>query len=261
MAKRDPLKTQRNKKIKQLTEKINDILPEVLKATGVTNFKSLNSKFGGKHAEFIDIKNEVILSAEQFRALYFQGYLRKLESIDDDNKQNSNYYKSYKLVKNYPIVQEWLSLYLERTYLRKFDELSKVRPTVKESTMWIGQENASYGLLVTPRFRDGEWENDKSEIRCFKPKYWTVGHILQTGLVVPGVEEKIEFSSIEDYLMFFKNVLVRNSGSCHEKEIAQKYCDFIRSSENPIDVPLLIPEFRYGGIKKKACISSRFYCY
>lgn len=79
-------------------------------------------------------------------------------------------------------------------------------------------------ILVTPRFENGEWENDVSEIRHFQPDYWTVGHVMKTGLVVPHVCEKIEFSSVEQYLAFFKNVLVRPSGSPYELQIAEKYC-------------------------------------
>ena len=94
--------------------------------------------------------------------------------------------------------------------------------------MWIGQENASYGLLVTPRFKNGQWENDKSEIRHFKPNYWTIGHILETGFVVPHEEETINFNDINQYLTFFKNTLVRNSGSSHEMEIAKRYCDYVK---------------------------------
>jgi hypothetical protein len=34
-------------------------------------------------------------------------------------------------------------------------------------------------------------------------------------------------------------------------EIAKRYCEFVRNSEEPEKVPLLIPEFRYSGIEKK----------
>lgn len=80
----------------------------------------------------------------------------------------------------------------------------KKRPKKEEAALWIGQTNASYGLLITPRFKNGEWENDVSEIRHFKPNYWTIGHVLETGLVVPHSPQRIEFFTIEQYLVFFK---------------------------------------------------------
>jgi hypothetical protein len=33
--------------------------------------------------------------------------------------------------------------------------------------------------------------------------------------------------------------------------IAKKYCEFVKSSPSPLDVPLLIPELRYGGKEAK----------
>jgi len=140
-----------------------------------------------------------------------------------------------------------LRLFVTRTFLRNCDALSKARPRVEEAEIWIGQNNASYGILVTPRFKNEAWENDKSEIRHFKPKYWTVGHIMETGFVIPDEDDRIEFEDVEDYLSFFRNTLVRNSGSVHERSIAKRYCQFVRDSSHPLDIPLLIPELRYGG--------------
>src|SRR3546814_7922155 len=114
------------------------------------------------------------------------------------------------------MVLEWLKLCREHTYRRKYDAVSKKRQGVEEAEMWIGQRNAAYGIFVTPRFKNGVWENDKSEIRHFKPKYWTVGHILETGFVIPDENERITFNDVEQYLSFFHNTLVRNSGSAHE---------------------------------------------
>lgn len=140
---------------------------------------------------------------------------------------------------------------MRRSYLTHYDELSKNRPTVEEAEIWIGQQNANYGLLVSPRFKDGKWENDKSEIRAFNKIYWTIGHVMETGLVIPNKDKVFKFSDIEQYLLFFQDTLVRNSGSSYEYEIAGYYCDYVREQTNPELVPLLIPEFRYAGLSKK----------
>lgn len=117
--------------------------------------------------------------------------------------------------------------------------------------MWIGQEKANYGLLVTPRFQNGVWENDKSEIRKFDHGYWTIGHVLKTGIVIPGMDKVFKFNDFEQYFLFFTDTLVRNSGSKYEYIIAEQYANFVRKAKNPYDVPLLIPEFRYLGLEKK----------
>ncbi len=127
----------------------------------------------------------------------------------------------------------------------------KKRPTVNEAELWIGQNNADFGLFISPRFKNGQWENDKSEIRHFKKRYWSIGHVLETGLVVPDKDEKITFNDVDAYLTFFKSVLVRSAGSKYQDEIAEMYAEYVRNAEKPEDVPLLIPEFRYDGREKK----------
>lgn len=241
----------KNNEIKALTKRLDELLPTVLKLTGYPSIQSLNGVYGGKYAEYIDIKNAVIDTPEQFTALYFQGFLRKLENLRPSTNYKNYSNEAFLHIHDHEEVKDWLILSLRRTFLRKYESLSKVRPSVEESVMWIGQENASYGLLVTPRFKNGQWENDSSEVRHFKHQYWSIGHILQTGLVIPFIKDKISFNDVEQYLTFFKNVLVRNSGSPHEKEIAERYCNFVRVNEDPNEVPLLIPELRYGGINKK----------
>lgn len=251
MAKIDPEKAARSKAIKELTEQINNLVPDVLDATGYKNVQSLNATYGGKHAIYIDIKNEVIDSEEQFISLYFQGFLKSLEDYSSYADKSNTYFRAYFNVKDNAVVRQWLELFLRRTYLREYESLSKVRPKIEESEVWIGQNNASYGILVTPRFKNGVWENDKSEIRKFKPKYWTIGHILQTGLLIPDREKCINFNTVEEYLNFFENIIVRNSGSMHEIAIAERYCQYVLEQEEPKLIPLLIPELRYAGKESK----------
>ncbi|MNJ42430.1 hypothetical protein D3C77_374010 [compost metagenome] len=65
--------------------------------------------------------------------------------------------------------------------------------------------------------------------------------------MIPDEDDRIEFPFVDHYLKFFRQTLVRNSGSEHEMAIAKRYCNFVLNSENPLEVPLLIPELRYGG--------------
>ncbi|QOR36876.1 topoisomerase [Clostridium sp. 'deep sea'] len=249
MAKKDRRKTIRNKRIKEITDELNEIVDQVLEITGYNNKLSLNAKIGGKHADFYDVRHEVIKTPEQYISLWLDGLMHYLDNCC--SKEQSNNYKLLKYMQNNKVVMNYVTLFLERTFLRKYEQLSKVRPRPEEATIWIGQENANYGLLVSPRFRDGAWENDGSEIRKFKANYFTIGHILETGLVIPQEDDKITFDNVEYYMNFFKNVLVRSSGSKYEKNIAKLYCELVENSENPKDVPLLIPEFRYGGIERR----------
>lgn len=246
MAKRDPNKTARNRIIQRIKDELRALLPAVLADAGVQTEASLNAKIGSKSDDFFDLKTEVIYSDNEFTIKWLSGLKQAIEAgagpayewIDEQVK-NSESFKTY------------LMLFLKRSYLKHFDELSKNRPDEEDSIIWIGQQHANYGLLVTPRFINGQWENDRSEIRAFKQGYWTVGHVLATGLVIPGQDEIIEFNDVEQYLAFFKNVLVRNSGSKYEYEISGYYNDFVRNAEDPLSVPLMIPEFRYRGLEAR----------
>lgn len=250
MAKRDPEKTARNRIIADLSNQLDDLLPEVLAKTGFHNVHSLNAKIGSKFDEYIDIKNEVITSPEHFISLWLQGYEDDLKDRGDYMK-TSNAYDTYLLLRKHEVFKSYLFIFLKRVYLRNFEALSKKRPKVDEAEIYIGQENASYGILITPRFVNGKWENDKSEIRHFKKQYWSIGHILETGLVIPGKNSKMTFKDIPDYLNFFQNVIVRNSGSKYEMELAECYTDYVLNHERPENIPLLIPEFRYDGLEKE----------
>lgn len=245
MAKRDPEKTARNRVINSLTEELRALAPEVLTETGIPSEQALNGRYGGKFAEYIDIKNEVIHSPDHFIALFLEGFKKKAEASYPGSANPHN----LALLKTSPKLQEYMFIFLKRVYLRNIDALSKKRPTVEDASVWIGQSHAEYGLLVSPRISPltSKWENDRSEIRHFQPLYWSIGHVLNTGLVVPGQTDIMVFHGVEEYLNFFVNVLVRNSGSSYEYALAIKYREYVQSTPEPERVSLLIPEFRYKG--------------
>ena len=45
------------------------------------------------------------------------------------------------MIANDKDMLEYTILFLERTYLRNYEALSKVRPSIEEAEIWIGQEN------------------------------------------------------------------------------------------------------------------------
>ena len=246
MAKRDPRKTARNKKIVAMKADLRSLLPKVLKETGIADEISLNAMIGHKTDHAIDLKNEVIISPDHYVALWMEGFERHLAEGGA-----LGFGDLFSMAKASPALRQYLMVFLQRSYLKHYDELHKKRPLVEEAEVWIGQNNADYGLLVTPRFKNGQWENDKSEIRHFKPRYWTIGHVLVSGLVVPGKNDVMTFATVDDYLKFFEHVLVRHAASSHQAKIAGMYSDLVRTSGDPLGIPLLIPEFRYNGRESK----------
>lgn len=245
MAKRDPNLTARNKRIKSIKEELRGMLELVLEETGIEREAQLNAIIGSKNDVYFDLKHDVISSAEEFQNKWADGLVMNKEA-GDPASQNI-----FRLLTVSDAFKKYLLLFLERSFLNHYSELYRSRPAINKSILWIGQKNANYGLLVTPRFKDGNWENDKSEIRAFKREYWTIGHVLETGLVIPNENESVQFGNVQNYLNFFRNVLVRNSGSIHEKSIADLYREYVLSSDSPEKIPLLIPEFRYLGLRPK----------
>lgn len=240
MAKRDPNKTARNKLVGEMQDELRVMLPDVLAKTKYSSEGELNARIGHKAGEFIDLKNAVILSPDHYVEVWTEGFKENLAS-------GSGFQGFYNEIKKVPALRKYVQLFLRRSYLKHHDELSKKRPHTTEAEIWMGQNNADYGLLVTPRFVKGEWENDQSEIRHFRPRYWTIGHVLETGLVIPSKKSKMTFHDVDQYLNFFENVLIRGTASTHQKAIASLYSDYVRNASDPSGVALLIPEFRYDG--------------
>ena len=242
----DPNKAARNRRIAQISTELRRLLPMVLAETDFESEASINATIGSYAKAFIDLHHEVISSAEQ----YAQRYMAGLQAGMAGGGPNARIYRrNFERFQRSKAAQRYFVLFLHRSYLKHFDELSRKRPQLEEAEIWIGQNNANYGLLVTPRWNPttGTWENDRSEIRHFRPLYWTIGHVLETGLVVPHDQDRIRFESVQAYLAFFKNVLVRASGSLHELAIAERYVDHVSTASDPLNIPLLIPELRYEG--------------
>ena len=246
MASRDPAKTALNKRIKALTDELKALEAQVLVDTGFANVHSLNATIGGKAQEFIDLHHEVILSPDAYRQAYNSGFKAAMSPA---GAWQNNHRTNFERLRRSRASKRYYNLFLERSYFKHAFELSRTRPKLDESEVWIGQKNAEWGLLITPRWNQvtEDWENDRSEIRHFPKLYWTIGHVLEVGLVPPGEDDRLTFGSVDAYLTFFKTVLVRASGSKYEQVIARRYVDFVKASNDPESVPLLIPEFRYEG--------------
>jgi hypothetical protein len=239
MAKRDPNKTARNKAIDCLQAQLRTLLPAALAELNYPSEASLNAFIGSKAGDFIDLKNDIIKSPEEYLSKWLAGLKKPLntgrgQKMSDCLREPAN-----------TAFRKYTELFLRRSFLKHFDELSKSRPRVSEAEYWFGVNDAHYGLFVSPRFARGRWENDKSEIRAFTERYWTIGHVLKTGLCLPGEDRKYNLSDVDAYLNFFY-AQVRLSKSPYQLEVADRYIQFVKKNTAPRDVPLLIPELRYG---------------
>jgi hypothetical protein len=249
MAKRDPNKTARNKAISKMKLELRNILDNTLNELDLDNERSLNAYIGSKAGEYIDLKQEVIKSPEEYISKWLKGLD---EGVNNDYGSKFTFMHELLRDSSKPYFKKYCELFLRRSFLKHYDELCKVRPTDEQSYYWFGINDAHYGLFISPRFNNiiGNWENDKSEIRAFSETYWTIGHILQTGVCFPEAEKKYSFSKVSDYLDFFYSQ-VRLTKSPYQIGIAEKYIEYVNNSTKQSQIPLLIPEMRYNGFGRK----------
>lgn len=148
-------------------------------------------------------------------------------------------------------IREYILIFLERDFYRHFKERIRQKPQENLWSIWFGSETLFWGLLIAPRLVDETWENKPGRIRRVQFGYWTVGHVLRTGLVDPENGKLYTFADLNDFLTFYESILKRVSNSIYEKQIFDFYKDYIQNSADPLSEPFLIPEFRYEGLSQK----------
>lgn len=245
---RDPNKTARNKAITKMKEDLRSLLDIVLLEVNKDSEASLNAFIGHQAGAFLDLKNEVIRSPEEYVGKWLDGLSRQLEDgVQGSVLKIHNYLKDPKNVN----FRKYCEIFLRRSFLNHYDELSKVRPREDEAHFWFGLNDAQHGIFVTPRFNKAinDWENDKSEIRAFSNIYWSIGHVVETGLCLQGENRRYPFADINAYLTFFYDK-VRLTKSKYQLEIANRYIKFVQDSSTPEKIPLLIPELRFNNEKR-----------
>lgn len=209
----------------------------------------LNAFIGSKTGEYIDLKDAVIKTPEEYISLWVKG-LKSAYKDSINTGRDPRHQRIYSLLTgDFPNFRKYFRLFLEGSFLKHYEEHYKAKPKIDESEYWFGNNGDEFGILVTPRFKNGEWENDKSEVRHFSHPYWTIAHALETGFVYMKEDRKRTFSTVANYLQFFRDI-VRRTKSKYQLELADASIRYVESHEIPNEVPLLIPEVRYDPLKK-----------
>jgi len=251
LAKRDPNKTARNKTIQSLKKELRSLLPKVINEIRFYYHRynteaQLNAFIGSKTGEYLNMNDDVIKTPLEYQSRWIKGFKRENAKV----RPSPRHVRMHDLLQgNNPYFKKYVHKFLERSFLKHYEELYKIRPKIDESEYWFGNNSDEFGLLVTPRYYSG-WENDKSEIRRFKYPYWTISHVLETGLCYMQENRIRTFSGISEYLSFFRD-MVRRSKSIYQLNIADRYIDFVKNHSTPEIIPLIIPELRYDPFKHK----------
>lgn len=243
------------KKYVELDKQINELKPYVELTLG-KRIQSINAYIGAVYQNYMNIKQVSIATPDEFKSLYFSGWLKEIQRLSNIYSQAG----CCKKIEDNPVcilfnyfindarINKYITLFLERSFFKRVREYSRVKPDLEE-ILWIGDNRKILGIGITPRFRNGIWENDKSEVRKTSYNYWTIGHILDTGLLIPERNEKIVFANIEDLLSYYFKFINQYNRSPYESKIAEKYVEYVKKKEDYLKIPFLIPQFRYGGLE------------
>ena len=206
---------------------------------------SLHGIIGGKNNEYTDAVRLEFRNPRDFIARWLRGLHQRAEAgLRNGNERAA--VRIARLMKN-QTVQEYTFKFLTRNFYRNVVERTRHKPEENLWSLWFGDNSMSWGLLIAPAFRQGEWTNDKSEMRRATYDYWTVGHVLATGIIDPDSNDLVEFDSLRSFTQFYQSVLRRRSASKYEKEIFRRYVEYLQDSDEVESEPFLIPELRYAG--------------
>lgn len=248
------------KQEKLLKSRLDDILPAIKEKVEIItgedfSLLSFHAQMGSRNNLYVDGVRTKFIDSKDFIAQWLCGLMKNVERQIGDGTFGKGRFKGadYYLIQYLKdlSIREYVFTFLTRNFYRNFyrNYKERVRNKPEENlwSLWFGNGNLVWGLVIEPVLRDGCWTNDKSEMRRASYNYWTIGHILSTGLIDPTSDSPIKFRSPEDFLGFYKSVIIRTSNSQYEKEIADRYIEYLRRSDDLIQEPFLIPEFRYTG--------------
>ena len=191
---------------------------------------------------------------------------RRFENFDEfmtiwcsnlkEQEQNYKQPSLLSLIMKNNILQEYALKLLEKNFYKNYDARTRVKPTKKQEILWFGSKN-KYAIYITPVSRNNTIVNDRSEIRRVKFKYWSIGHIMTTGIYDCTNNKIIKFETYKDLINFFItlskdahykyelpifNLYIKYLENKYNHCINDKNIDFTNNSE-----PILIPELRFDG--------------
>lgn len=242
----------------EINEKRNDVLQRassILKRD--VTIQSLHGIIGGKNNTYVDSVRTQFLDFNDFFSNWLKG-------LNDDFEESRKAYPlrndefdwdSKAAFRNVLLLQDeeifyYTHKFLERNFFKNLNARLRLKPDENLWAIWFGYE-LTYGLIIAPKKMIDKWGTDKSEIRKANYSYWTIGHIMETGLIDPTLNDPIKFNFLNELLTFYQSVLKRLSKSEYEQQIYDIYVEYIKSSKDPLNEPFLIPEFRYAGLIKK----------
>ncbi len=212
--------------------------------SSVPSLQSMKTTIGSKNNTYADCVHNEFPSPDSFYAKWLSGLLDHCGDIVHYGPKGP--YKDILIeMMRYDVCKKYIKLFLARNYYRNYKPRKRYKPEPELWEVWFGENKLFWGIMISPVFRNGRWTNDVSEIRRAGYEYWTIGHVLNTGIVVPGNPNPFIFYNLDTFISFYAQIFMRLSQSQYEQAIMERYLLFVKTSASPLDIPLLIPEFRF----------------
>ncbi len=224
--------------------------------SGNSSIHSFHARIGMHNNTFVDSVRTRFVDPKDFINQWISGLLSKVnsEARKAGGNPSAETLSSGMLlllqILNDELLKEYTFTFLTRNFYRNYKERVRAKPDESLWSIWFGSGTLVWGLLISPALRMDQWTNDKSEMRRENYNYWTVRHVMKTGLIDPESDEPLLFKTTKDFSSFYRSVLKRVSNSQYEREISDLYINYLNESKNPLDEPFLIPELRYAGKDK-----------
>ena len=243
----------------QLTAKLKTMIAEVLERASVINGENLtihmfHAIIGGKNNTYVDSIRMQFPKFDDFYTRWLEGLIAKAKDFEAHKLgkygrtlDSSSAHRVISFLKD-PLIREYTQIFLERNFYRNYIPRTRAKPSDALWSLWFGDNRMNWGIILAPVYRNNAWTNDVSEIRRARYDYWTIGHIMATGLIDPNQVKPLKFTKLEQLLSFYRSVLKRVSNSQYEQTIADCYVGYVEKSRDPYAEPFLIPELRYAGL-------------
>ena len=211
------------------------------------SLQSMRNTIGSKNNEFTDCIHREYATAEDFLAEWIKGLVdQQGAKIQYGSDGEPVHYILIEMM-HYPIAKNYILNFIKRNFYRNYHERTRFKPLANLWEVWFGSNPLYWGILICPVKRGGSWTNDVSEIRRTSYEYWTVGHVMSTGIVALDSLYPYTFPTLNSFIAFYDHIIKRLSKSVYEQEIMSRYFEYLSKNSNYREVPLLIPEFRYYG--------------
>jgi hypothetical protein len=208
--------------------------------------QSWHAKVGGKGKDYLNVQESVYLSPNEFITAWYKGLLK---TVKEKPFPNASAFKNAHALLSSPKLEKYTKLFLRRMWFRHYDKYLRKKPFPELRTIWFGEPETLHGLLITPVWSDfgKTWCNDLSEIPKANFDYWTIGHVVTTGLVTQVEEVIIPLKNENQVLNYLKKRVIQWSRSTYEKKLWVIYAKWIKEQLDVNSIPLLIPQMRFGG--------------